>query len=213
MWDFEVVVEAAADGLRAERDRLEEEQGVLGIDALTELQVHPVLRAGLEAVGAVQAEVRYPSGGAKSRRSEGERCDIVLAPAGREVMVDAPAPLFGDRLVDPEDALWLEVKVVAQHVLYDGYARANRNYASELLQAVTADITKLSREERIVHAGVLLVLFAEDEAIAMHDLGAWHRRAVEKGRAVSVPVSVGIAIPDLIGNGWCAVALARVHRL
>lgn len=214
VWDLEAVADAASRAIERETDRLRAEQSTTGVDFRTELEMHPLLRDGLAAVGGVHAEIRFPSGIKSPKRSEGERCDIVLtASPDLDISVDSPAPFFAHRLAEPEDALWIEVKVVAQHVLYDGYSRPNPNYTAELLQGVTADVTKLSREPRIVHAAVLLVLFSADERTAEHDLAAWHTRAIEKGKPVSVPITRTYTIPDLIGHTRCTLALARVHNL
>ena len=216
MWDLEAVADAAANAVEREADRLRTEQATTGVDFLTELELHPILKSGFESTGGwgVGGEIRYPTQSSTRRKSEGERCDIVLtASRDLEIAVDSPAPLFAHRLVEPEDALWLEVKVVAQHVIYEGYSRPNPNYTSELLQGVTADITKLAREPRIVHAALLLVLFTQDNQTAEHDISAWYTRAVEKARPVSAPITRSFDIPDLIGNARCSVALARVHHL
>ena len=215
MWDLEALAEAALGAIELEADRLRAEQATVGVDFLTEIEVHPILRQAFASTGLGAAgELRYPGGASARKRTSGERCDIVLTESpGLEVSIDAPAPLFAHRLVEPEDALWIEVKVIAQHVLYEGYSRPNPNYTSEFLQGLLADITKLSREGRIAHAAVLLVLFTQDKQTAHHDIAAWHKRALDKAHPVSMPVTRTCAIPDLIGHARCTVALARVHNL
>lgn len=78
------------------------QQAVRGLDALDEIDLHPVLAAAVESVGCgVLREVCYPGEalaaarprGRRPRRSERERCDLVLT------------PLPGQRLADPVQAL------------------------------------------------------------------------------------------------------------
>ena len=90
---------------------------------------------------------------------EGERCDLVLTPEGRHLAKpEAEETLFEDPEEVPlDDALWLEVKVVAQFQL-EG---ANGNYSSQLLSTVREDVAKLSKDRGILHAGLLIVLFVQ----------------------------------------------------
>lgn len=216
MWDLESIADLIAEGLRAEAARLDREQAVLGVDALDELGLHPVLRRAL-APGdyGVWAEQRYPGDSRRSRRSEGERCDIVLTDRAGSRLIDPllEGTLFGHLGSAAEDALWLEVKVVGQFAVFEGYSRPNPAYSSVLLQEVTRDVRKLSADERIAWGAVLIVLHAKDRETAEHDLGALWKRAVERGLPVSAPVVRGFAITDRIGNGWCCVGVVRVHRL
>lgn len=215
MWDLESVADAACRAIERETDRLRAEQATFGVDFRTELEMHPLLRSAFATIGLGAAgELRYPGGATARKRSSGERCDIVLTGSPElEIAVDADAPLFAHRLAEPEDALWIEVKVIAQHVLFDGYSRPNPNYTSEFFQGLIADITKLSGDPRIAHAAILLVLFTQDEQTAQHDIAAWHKRSLEKARPVSVPITRSCPIPDHIGHTLCTIALARVHHL
>ncbi len=218
-WDYALLVELAASGLAREAQRLAADQSVRGIDAVGEILLHPLLRAGI-ASGPyrVLAEERYPPSRSKKRRSEGERCDFVVidtrdAPDAHH-LVDplAAGTLFGSRGADPEQALWVEVKVVHQWMLFDGGIRANPAYSSLLLREATSDVRKLSKERGISAAAVLIVMFTDTAATAQHDLGEWHKRCVLMGLPVSVPFVQQFAITDRLGNGSCSVALAPVHR-
>ncbi len=216
MWDLGLILSACAEALRDAARRLDEEQAALGIDALDELEIHPILRRGLVAAGfGVIAEQRYPQAGARPRRSEGDRCDIVLTEHQGEHLIDplASHTLFGERGVEPEAALWLEVKVVGQFSITDGMARANPGYTSGLLSALTADVRKLASDDRIAHGAALLVLFNSDERIAEHDLGQWTRSAIERGLPISSPLCERFAISDRIGNGVATVALVQTHHM
>lgn len=218
-WDYSHIVELAAGGLESEARRLALEQSVRGIDALNEVLLHPLLRAGI-ATGPylVLAEERYPPSRSRKRRSEGERCDIVVIDT-RDVpeahhLVDplAAGTLFGSRGADPEQALWIEAKVVHQWMLFDGGIRANPAYSSLLLREATSDVRKLSKEPGIVAAAVLIVMFTDTAATADHDLGEWHKRCVLMGLPVSSPFLKRFVVTDRLGNGCCSVALAPVHH-
>lgn len=218
-WDYAHLVELAAAGLMAEASKLAAEQSVRGIDSLGEIGLHPILRAGL-ASGPyrVLAEERYPPSRSRKRRSEGERCDIVVIDTrdspDAEHLIDplAAGTLFGSRGADPEQALWVEVKVVHQWMLFDGGLRANPSYSSLLLREASSDVRKLSKEPGIVAGAVLIVMFTDTPATAEHDLGEWHKRCVLMGLPVSSPFVKRFAITDRLGNGCCSVALAQVHR-
>ena len=59
MWDLGLILNACASALKVAARNLDEEQATLGIDALEELEIHPILRAGLEQAGfGVLAEQR-----------------------------------------------------------------------------------------------------------------------------------------------------------
>ena len=133
------------------------------------------------------------------------------AAAGTLFESAAPSMLASREGVDPVEAFWLEVKVVAQHCFTHGVPGPNRAYSTELLRIAASDIPKLAKESMIRWAGVLLVLFTRDESIASHDLDAFVRKAVERGLPIREPSIVGLAVPDLIGNATCTVALFPVR--
>lgn len=215
MWDDAFILKLMADALRARARELDEEHATLGVDALDELPLHPILAAGLEQGGlGVLREQRYPASRATPKRSLGDRCDIVLTPTHGEQLLD---PLMGDTLfagrgITPEDALWLEVKLAAQFCMSDGWSRANPLYSGIMLTQTAADIRKLSTEPGIAHAGLVLVMFNSDPAVGEHDLSVWYRRCIERGLPVSAPLAERFTLTDRIGNACCTVALARVHH-
>lgn len=216
MWSLAEICALAADALRAEAARLDEEQSPYGVDARDEVALHAVLRAGFERAGlGALAEQRYPASRFRPRRSEGERCDIVLTPAPGQTLID---PLLADTLfanegVDPAAALWLEVKTAHQFALIDGVAGPSPRYAAQLLTEATADVRKISRETGARFAAVLLILFTERDDIARHDLEAWLSRCLDRRLPVESPVAERFPIADRLGNGVCTIALTRVRPM
>ncbi len=210
MFSLPAIADAVCGGLEREAQRLDEEQAVHGIDALDELGLHPLLEGALRGAGfGVHREKRYPSDRRKRTQIEGERCDLVLTPDGRPLA----APEADPTLFDPPDAVgladafWLEVKVVAQFTP-EG---PNPRYASQLATP-RHDVSKLSKDRGIHHAGVLVVLFAEDDRVVEHDLGLWYRRCLERNLPISPPHLQSFTLTDRIGNARCAVAGYGVRR-
>jgi hypothetical protein len=206
------IADAAEAGLRRCAEALDHEQAVRGIDALEEVALHPVLAEAFAAAGfGVHREQRYPDDRRRRRESEGERCDFVLTPDARPLRAsEARSTLFDSAdAVEPEDALWLEVKVVAQN----GEEGANARYASELLSTVRRDVTKLSKDRGILHAMLLIVLFVADERVAEHDLGIWQDRCLRRSLPIGAPSRRAFEITDRIGNRACAIAVYPVHHM
>ncbi|MEO1128217.1 MAG: hypothetical protein AAFX05_00750 [Planctomycetota bacterium] len=213
-WDWDGLCSAAAAALQAEADRLDLEQAVLGLDAFDELALHPLLRAGLASTGcAVLAEQRYPDGRARRRRSEGERCDIVLLDDAEHARLLDPleeGTLFASLGASPDDALWIEVKVAAQSAVIDGIARPNPRYSSVLLRDVPADARKLHKDQHVRWAAALIVVFNADAETAAHDVESWRARILERNVPLATPFQRTFSLTDRIGNGVCTVLLAPV---
>ena len=210
MWSIPDIVGALAAGLRQEQQRLAEEQAVYGLDALDELGLHPLLAQSLQQAGfGVYREERYPAHRKAANAGEGDRCDLVLTPAGRALArPEEPPTLFDDPdAVELRDAFWMEVKLVAQFTTKG----PNRGYSSHLLGAVTQDVVKLSGEPGILHAGLLIVLFAQDESIADHDLDAWQERCLQRGLPIAAGVRQCVRVTDRLGNSACALAISPVR--
>lgn len=232
MWSVEQTAEIAAAALRARADALRAEQAVHGLDAMAELEFHPLLAAGFEGAGfGVYRERPYPGQpGRRPRHAERERCDLVLTPASGIAIRDpvaelkvrdaAAGTLFAPLAevmaiapgIPPEDAFWLEIKLVGQFCFTAGIPGPNRSYSSELLSVVTSDIPKLSRDGMIRHAALLLILFCADRATAEHDLAAFMHRCLDRGLPVSSPSMARFDIPDLIGNTLGTVCAVPVRR-
>jgi hypothetical protein len=203
------IADAVEAALRSEAERSDHEQSVRGPDALDELRLHPVLAEGLRGAGyGVYQERHYPIGQLRRRDTEGERCDLVLTPAGEDLGDPGREPTLFEPAdaVAPEHAFWLEVKVVCQFTT-EG---PNQHYASQLLSTVREDVAKLSRNPGIRHAAVLLVLFAADERTTDHDLAEWLDRCVKRNLPVGIPSVRTFRITDRIGNGVCAVDVVPV---
>ncbi len=209
-WSMASVADALAAGLEQREAEFAREQAVYGLDHLDELGLHPVLSRALRDAGfGVFDECRYPAARSSRRKSEGDRCDLVLTPDGRDLHEpEAAATLF-----DPEDAvelseaLWLEVKLVRQFT----DSGANPRYSSILLRPPRTDIVKLASDGSICHAGLILVLFTADAAIGIHDLRVWEGRCVEQRLPIGVPSIRQIPISDRFGNSVCTVALYPIE--
>jgi len=213
-WDLVHITEAVADGLQRTAEADDAEQAIYSLDALDELGLHPLIGRSLEAAGyGTHPEERYPSerGNRRRKRSEGQRCDLVLTPDQRPLTdPNAEATLFTPTdAVCLESAFWLEIKTVAQFTTEGPFP----HYSKELLSPVSKDLRKLAADRLIFHAGLLLVLFTADEATAAHDLDAWEQSCLRKGYPVAPPIARHIPITDRLGNAHMAVALFAVRRL
>jgi len=209
-WSPADIADAIEAGLRRCAEGADLEQAVYGIDALDELGLHPLIEQALidQGFGALR-EQRYPDDRHKTKRSEGQRCDIVLTPGGlplRDPLIKGT--LFDDApAADPDQAYWLEVKSVAQFETAGPFPR----YSAELLSPVVKDIKKIWSDGVIRHGGLLLIIFTVSQEVAEHDLAAWHTRCLDKGQPVGPPAVRGFPINDRIGNAWCAIALFGVR--
>jgi hypothetical protein len=184
---------------------------VRGLDALGEVSLHPHLAGALRAAGlGVDRERRYPQVQGRRRRSEGTRCDLVVTAEDRPLRdLRHEAPLFEEgRAVAEEEAVWLEVKVIPQHLP----GGANHRYAAEILRPPRADVCKLSKDAGVRRAGLLLLLFTADRQVAEHDLRAWSQRALDRGLEIESPHVRHVDILDRLGNRVCTVALFGLRR-
>lgn len=232
MWHMPDLATSIASGLREHEAQAVLEQSPYGLDALDELDLHPIFQRAIASGNefGVFAEVPYPSlplsnAGAKTKRSERERCDLVLTESPTRVLGDPvaqrereaveAATLFAGSLappdlVEPEDALWLEVKVVEQFGLINGMCGPNHGYAGAFA-ACRDDIAKLSADARIRYAALLIVLFTADEATSRHDLGVFANACLDRGLSIASPEMESFAIPDRLGNSCCTVAMTPVR--
>jgi hypothetical protein len=211
-WSIADLADALAEGVRAMSEALDREQAVRGFDLADEVDLHPPIAAALIAAGyGVHRECRFPADRAKRRQSEGERCDVVITHDGRTLRApDHPPTLFDPADAVPlDDAFWMEVKTVSQF----RESGPNPTYASQLLSTVRKDVTKLSKDAGILHAGLLLLLFVERDDVAEHDLNVWQDRCLQRGLPIGAPARRSIPITDRHGHGICALALYPVHRM
>jgi hypothetical protein len=211
MWSIADLADAVEAGVKATSAQLDEEHAIYGLDAKDEVELHPILaEAFTRAEYGVHREHRYPADQKKRRESEGERCDLVLTPDGRELASgERKATLFEPADAVPlDEAYWLEVKTVAQYTI-EG---ANGQYSSQLLSTIGRDVTKLSKDRGILHAGLLIVMFVQDERIANHDLGIWQDRCLKRNLPIAAPSQRCVPITDRLGNGCCVLALYPVRH-
>lgn len=211
IWNTSIIADAVFAGMRQQARDEDLEQVVYGLDHHDELGLHPLIHAGLRGAGwGVWPEQRYPGHWAKLRKSEGNRCDVVLTEDPELPLRDPEikGTLF-DRLkgCDPEDAYWLEIKTVAQQTIEGPF----RRYTTELLSTVAGDINKLWNDSVICHAGLLLVLFTAGRDVAEYDLTAWYRKCLDRGYPVGAPEYRLLDITDRIGNCCCAVGVFGVR--
>lgn len=121
------------------------------------------------------------------------------------------------QLVQPFEACWLELKVVGQFTIIDGFAQPNSGYASLLTAACASDIKKLSSLGHLARwsttglqapsAASVLVLFTVDAAAADHDVPVALHRAMDRGAIFRAPIVGQFAIPDRVGNACCTIAV------
>lgn len=213
LWDISDIVNPVEIGL-AERARADDaEQTIRGFDASDEIALHPLIQGALKSEGfGVFPEQRFPSDQKKRRKSEGRRCDIVLTPDNRPLaQPDVANTLFEPKnAVNLCDAYWLEIKTAAQ---FTAESEPNSRYTAELMQPVRQDVSKLARDEAILHAGVLLLLFSAESRIALHDLDIWRDQCIAKGYPIGAPALRIVPITDRIGHTCATIAVFPVHHL
>jgi hypothetical protein len=207
------IADAIEAGLRDRCAQIDLEQAVYGLDALDELALHPIIAESLRTRGGfgVHREQRYPGDRLRRRFSEGERCDFVLTADHRElVKEDARGTLFDSPdALGLDEAFWLEAKIVSQFTC-EG---PNHNYSSQLLSTVRSDIVKLAKDPGILQAGLLIVLFVRDEAVASNDLDIWQNRCIARNLPIGAPARRTLPITDRQGNAQCAIAVYPVAHL
>lgn len=211
-WSPTDLVEALLAGMKRCAARLDIEQAVYGLEALDEVGFHPIIADAFAQAGyGVHREQSYPADRHRRLAREGERCDFVLTPDGRALQQPERAlTLFEPPdALPPDEAYWLEMKLVTQHTP-DG---PNPRYAGQFLSVTRGDLAKLSKDREIFHAGLLLVLLTRDSTVAEHDLGVWYRRCVEHGLPLEVPSIRHLPITDRHGNGNLTLAIAAVRHL
>ncbi|MCH2143094.1 MAG: hypothetical protein MK077_08875 [Phycisphaerales bacterium] len=205
------LADALAKGLDALESAYATEQAVTGLDALDEVALHPLLAEVLTKAGyGVHREQRYISQRSKRKASAGRRCDLVITPEGRALQdPEASKTLFEDPNATPlSEAYWLEVKTVAQFTS----SGPNRAWASELLSTVSKDVAKLARDQRIFHAGLLILLWTADIETAQHDLSVWEERCLLRNLPIGMPAQRHIKIQDRLGNACGVISLYPVRH-
>lgn len=166
-----------------------------------------------------------------------QRCDIVLLPTGRKKLRDevrvvkrakaiadmGAGSLFGalasadaeqslsardTHEAEPEDAHWLEFKLVSQYCYSNGVPGPNATYSSELTRSLIKDLGKLVKDRRIRSAAAALIMFSADEKTAEHDLSVVMHKALDRDLPVASPLRKSFPVQDRIGNRVCTVMVA-----
>lgn len=253
MWRHDDILDALIDELRDRETDLRCEQAVHGLDALSEVELHPLLAASCARLGlGALREQFYPSTWRKRTWRAGggedlplprdrERCDLVIVERPgltladdvrrekrtRKVRAKTQGTLFEaiaeneiaagslagaeSGAARPQDALWLEIKVIGQYEYVDGVPGPNPSYAYRLTRSVTADLAKLAADPIIECGGALLVLFAATKEVVEHDLLALAHRCLDRGIPITSPMTRTLPIQDRIGNRLCALAMFEVR--
>jgi len=232
VWNHDEVLDTAVRALTAQEGLYAQEQAVYGLDSLEEIGLHPVLATGFEGTGfGVYRERVYPGEvERRSKKSARERCDLVLVEDASTRLMDpveellaldgAGGTLFApvaesmvpdEGVVEVGEAYWLEVKCVGQYGVGRGTPGPNRLYASLLTGGPAKDVVKIAREPMINTGAVLVVLFAENEATAEHDLV----RMWESMLGADLPVGElrmgSTRIQDRVGHSVAGVGLTPVR--
>lgn len=232
MWSLAEILDCIEAQLRIEDHAIRVQQDIRGIDSCRETELHPLISQSFREIGAaVFREVHYPSfDGELLKRTHRDRCDLVVLPEGKKTLYDpvdahkslrsasgtlfetvASLPAVNPDQCRPQEAIWIEIKIIAQHRYVDGVPIPNANYAHELLTGPRADVVKLAAEAQIRHAAVLVLLFAEEKEAGIHDLSIAMREMIDQDLPVGMPEYSSLPIIDLGGNAWCTLALIPVR--
>jgi hypothetical protein len=205
MWDFSTLADRIAAALQAAEDELRLEHAVYGLDARDERALQAALAERLKTHYEVNREVHYPStvGRKKTHRP---RCDLVLSPKGIPLRLDTELPTLFDAPVycQPTEALWLEVKVAYQ--FREGGER-HGGYGAQWRQAVVDDLRKMEAEVPICDAGLVLIVFNENNAILEKDLELFEDVLAVKEVLAGFRQVRSVRILDRIGHNLCTAAI------
>ncbi|MEL7237867.1 MAG: hypothetical protein AAGK78_03325 [Planctomycetota bacterium] len=163
------IADALERALTSAENDLRLEQAVYGLDAMKEVALQQLLADQLQTTGYadVKREVHYPSDLAK-KRSGRRRCDFVLTPPGRVLHEADAVDLFTpDNVCPPEEALWLELKLV--HQFAEG-GRRHGGYGQQWREATVKDLRKIESEPRVREAALVLLAFTAGDAVIDKDL-------------------------------------------
>lgn len=232
VWDPESLLEIVVRSLAAWDRAAADEQAVYGLDSLDELGLHPVLSQGFEGSGlGVYRERVYP--GEVERRSKGNaraRCDLVLTtdpsarlldPVQELLTLDAASgTLFepvaesmgsDEHVTEVGEAFWLEVKAVGQFGIGRGVPGPNKSYAGLLVTGPASDVQKIANEPMINAGAALVILFAEDERTARHDLMRMCHALIDHDLPIADPRVAAAPIAERRGHSVVAAALVPVR--
>lgn len=141
-------------------------------------------------------------------RGKGERLETpsLFAEMAAEELEQHSSP-WRQNAVAPQDAAWIEVKVVAQFTFTQGVPGPNSAYSSELTGSLARDLAKLGDEPLVRSAAVLLVLFSQDERTAEHDVTMALHRCLDRGLRLRSPECIRFPILDRVGNAIASVVV------
>jgi hypothetical protein len=204
-WDFSTLADRLARIIEQTEADLRLEQAVYGLDAKDEKAIQSLLADGLKAQFEVAREVHYPSSQG-NKLTHRQRCDLVLTPKGRPLRLDSTPPTLFDppNQAEPDEALWLEVKVAYQ--FREGGER-HGGYGPQFRQTIVADLQKMESEPLIREAGLLLIVFNESEQILAKDLELFEDVLIRKEVLAGFRQVRSTAILDRIGHRVCTIAL------
>jgi hypothetical protein len=119
----------------------------------------------------------------------------------------SPALKPGLREIPPDEAAWIEVKVVAQFAFTHGVPGPNAAYSSELTGSLARDLAKLNHDPLVRHGAVMLVLFTHDERTAEHDVSIALHRCLDRDCRFRSPLAARFPILDRAGNALCTIVI------
>jgi hypothetical protein len=205
IWDCSTVADHIGQVLSTAEADLRLEQAVYGLDTRDEKELQTILANGLREWFGVAREVHYPSTAGK-KLTHRQRCDLVLCPFGRELKLDSTPPTLFDPpdLCDPQEALWIEVKIACQ--FREGGDR-HGGYGPQWRQAVISDLKKMESEALIRQAALLLIVFNESADILVKDLDLFEGVMIEKEVIAGFRQVRSVPILERIGHRLCTAAL------
>ena len=154
--------------------------------------------------------MHYPS--SKGRKlTHRPRCDLVLTPKGRPLVLDRAAPTLFDLPregapppCEPGDALWLEVKVAYQ---FREGGRRHSGYGAQWRQAVVEDLRKMEADALIREAGLVLIVFNESADILEKDLQLFEDVLAQKEVLAGFRHVRSVPILERMGHRLCTAAV------
>jgi hypothetical protein len=205
IYDLSIVTDHIGQVLSNAEADLRLEQAVYGLDTRDEKQLQTMLADGLKQHYGIAREVHYPST-AGNKLTHRQRCDLVLCPHGRELRLDSSPPSLFDPpdLAEPEQALWIEVKIAYQFREGGAY---HGGYGPQWRNAVVSDLRKMENEPRISEAALLLIVFNESAEILDKDLDLFEGVLVQKEVLAGFRQVRSVPILDRIGHRLCTAAL------
>jgi hypothetical protein len=204
-YDLSTVADHIGRVLATAESDLRLEQAVYGLDTRDEKQLQAMLAEGLKQWYGITREVHYPSS-AGNKLTHRQRCDLVLCPHGRELRLDSSPPSLFDPpdLCEPEQALWIEVKIAYQ---FREGGTHHGGYGPQWRQAVVSDLRKMENEPRISEAALLLIVFNESAEILEKDLDLFEGVLVQKEVLAGFRQVRSVPILDRIGHRLCTAAV------